>query len=843
MNKIRLSTKFWTLCLLALFSVLSTVSPYFISSASADTATCPPGTIAPINCSSRPTGCSDSTYSNGTVNTNCPSSSPAVTGNPASSGSQPNIPAGCPGTTTSTQVTTAPTNCPSSGQANTIPAGCPGTTSTTQVKTAPTNCPVSAGAAADSTKASCESSGFSLAWILCPIINLMSTSIDGIYSHLIKPLLETSPLSLSTQNNPQYDVWSQFRILGDVFLVIALLVIVFGQSFGGGLIDAYSAKKILPRILAAAVLINLSYYIVALAVDVSNIIGGGIQSLILTPFHLSNEEIRVGGFSSGLGLAAIFATGGGIWALVATGGVLDFLPAFALFILLPFILIVLAILAVVIFRQGLILLLVLMSPIAFALYCLPNTEQYFRKWWDLLLKTLLVYPIIAILFAMGNVFAITITRSQTTYGPLTALLGVISLFVPLFLIPFAFKLAGGALGRMHEVISTGGKRAVEGIKGNPNDQRSLRNRTRYNARSNYNDRRAETFDKFAAKTTAGSGSRLKRGVYGAMARGVGYGNVEADRSAMNEDQEKIIGAQYSTGGDNSVRAYWAKKYTGPTEYLRDDKDAIRKDENGNDMIARQAGGYYTYQNADGSYKQWSDADVAKANRIVGKDPSRVQSYAKYEMNKAADDGQLVEFKKRFLEKCEDNGYTSSQMNKIWGGDKFAMQQTRKELKHTNIIDIKDAQGNRTGKFDYSDVNDNTFSNELVDSVRRGDVASFRSSTAKAALKGYTKIDSIPEADRTEAQKAAFSNYQQLGRHMQDNVFSAPQSRAAAAGANQEHEDGGNDAGGYGFGGSVRAEAAWKEFAKQTTSGGTGASPQPPTPGPAPRPAPPTPGDE
>jgi hypothetical protein len=348
--------------------------------------------------------------------------------------------------------------------------------------------------------ATCDNTAGLLSWIVCPVIDILTHSIDGIYAYVIQPLLKTNPLPLDT-NQPNYKVWSSFRIIGDVFLVIALLVIVFGQSIGGGLIDAYSAKKILPRLLAAAVLINISYYIVALAVDVTNIIGGGIQSLLLTPFSVAKEGIRVGDGAAGIGLTATVAA---VWAGVTTvgaagaaaagatavaaetatvvaGGTLlsGLLPAFLLFILLPALLIIVAILAVVIFREGLILLLVLTSPIAFALYCLPNTEQYFRKWWDLLLKTLLVYPIMALLFALGNIFAITITNAAGFGGPLKALIGIVALFVPLFLIPFAFKLAGGILGRLHEIISTGGKRGIEGVKGNPNDQNSLRNQAKF----------------------------------------------------------------------------------------------------------------------------------------------------------------------------------------------------------------------------------------------------------------------------------------------------------------------------------------------------------------------------
>jgi len=48
-------------------------------------------------------------------------------------------------------------------------------------------------------------------------------------------------------------------------------------------VEAYTLKKMLPRILIAAILINLSIYLVAALVDMSNVFGGGITYLINEP--------------------------------------------------------------------------------------------------------------------------------------------------------------------------------------------------------------------------------------------------------------------------------------------------------------------------------------------------------------------------------------------------------------------------------------------------------------------------------------------------------------------------------------------------------------------------------
>ncbi len=105
-------------------------------------------------------------------------------------------------------------------------------------------------------------------------------------------------------------------------------------------------------------------------------------------------------------------------------------------------------------RQALIVLLIVLAPVAFALYILPNTQSIFKRWWDLLLKALLMYPIIMIFFAMGKIAAYVVQIIEPKGdATLYQLLAVIAIILPLFLIPQAFKMAGGAIGSLHGAIT------------------------------------------------------------------------------------------------------------------------------------------------------------------------------------------------------------------------------------------------------------------------------------------------------------------------------------------------------------------------------------------------------
>gem|GEM_PF-4169831 len=305
---------------------------------------------------------------------------------------------------------------------------------------------------------SCESSGYPLSWIICGIINGLADALDSIYSEIVEPLLETDPINLSNPGDDPtntYAVWSTFRIYGNIILVLALLVIVFGEAIGGGILDAYAVKKILPRLLIAVILVNLSIYIVALAVDVSNILGKGLESLIEAPFRGAASDgfkVSIGGGAGTIGFGALVLGGaaGGIWAAAFTGPFLQFL---FLFFLIPAFLTMMSVMITILIRMGLIIFLIMISPVAFALYCLPNTEKYFKQWWDMLLKTLLVYPIMGVIFAIANVLSVTI--SKTSSGLLDTLadfMAIFALMVPLFLIPFAFRIAGGVMAQASGLI-------------------------------------------------------------------------------------------------------------------------------------------------------------------------------------------------------------------------------------------------------------------------------------------------------------------------------------------------------------------------------------------------------
>lgn len=238
-------------------------------------------------------------------------------------------------------------------------------------------------------------------------------------------------------------------------------------------LDAYTVRKVAPRLLIAAIGINLSIYLCVAAIDITNIVGHSLANLIFAPFDKAGELNFTldegGGNIAGFLVIATILPALVLTGIALSGGALGMI----FFSLLPIFLIVLAILITIVIRTALLVLLTIISPVAIALWVLPGTEKYFKQWWDLFLKTLLVYPIVAALFAISNVLSIIafgnaglqsegdISNLESAANIIT---GIVLGFMPLVLIPFAFKFAGGAIGAVAGAAmnSTQGIRRLSG---------------------------------------------------------------------------------------------------------------------------------------------------------------------------------------------------------------------------------------------------------------------------------------------------------------------------------------------------------------------------------------------
>jgi hypothetical protein len=237
-------------------------------------------------------------------------------------------------------------------------------------------------------------------------------------------------------------------------------------------------------------LVNVSYWICAIAVDISNILGSSLKGFIEGSGRQLFAEDTILGDS-----------GGGIWSALALGAVtvaVGFALYVALAALLPMLVGALAaivtILLVLVIRQALLVLLIVVSPLAFVAFLLPNTQSLFSKWRKLFMALLLLFPIIAVLFGAGTLAGEVLTATANdedlgnpgSLGWVLSAMGAAAPIAVLFVVPGLMKAAMNVLGRFGAIVNDPNKgvfdrmrKGAEGM-GERVDQRRVKRATEEN---------------------------------------------------------------------------------------------------------------------------------------------------------------------------------------------------------------------------------------------------------------------------------------------------------------------------------------------------------------------------
>ncbi len=317
----------------------------------------------------------------------------------------------------------------------------------------------------------CYTKAGALGWIVCPTIALGSDMVENVYTGLIEPYLSIDAALFDVNNEggaAVRNVWSIFQGFANLAFVIVFLFVIFSQLTGVG-IDNYGIKKVLPKLIIGAVLINLSYIICQLAVDLSNILGravgamfrnfsSGIDSTLagvsvnLNP-EQSTSVTKFAGVETGMLVVVGIAACLGVGAFLAAG------PA----ILIPALLSILSLAVGILFlflmlavRQAVAVILVVVSPLAFAAYMLPNTKKMFDKWFDAFKGMLIAYPICAALVYGGDFVSkiLLVTDSSTQITSLGIVLSAAAVAIaPIFFIPSVIKKGMAGIAGLSNMIN------------------------------------------------------------------------------------------------------------------------------------------------------------------------------------------------------------------------------------------------------------------------------------------------------------------------------------------------------------------------------------------------------
>ena len=323
----------------------------------------------------------------------------------------------------------------------------------------------------NSTSTSCNVQG--IGWFICPVSNWLADGIDYMYSAL-QEFLKTKPLETTNQNSGIYLAWVIMRNISNVAFIVAFLVIIYSQLTSVG-ISNYGVKKMLPRLVIAAVLVNLSFTFCAVLLDLSNVTGYafqdafmGIKNTISTVGENTSTWTWSEVISTALSNGALAVGAGYAVSLALTTEILPMLvPAATLAgLTLLFILLIMAA------RQALIIILIIVSPLAFVCYLLPGTEKWFKKWRDLFFTMLVFFPAFAVVFGGAQLAGILIIQNASgPNGAIMHVLGMLVQIIPLAITPLIMKFSGGVLGKFAGFVNDKNKGLYDRTKNWSKDRR------------------------------------------------------------------------------------------------------------------------------------------------------------------------------------------------------------------------------------------------------------------------------------------------------------------------------------------------------------------------------------
>ena len=291
---------------------------------------------------------------------------------------------------------------------------------------------------ADEKQSYCQENGGFLSWMLCPAIADGAATAGGLLGFITSlTTVHTSIIEqFSKQDSSIYKAWSAFRNIANVGFVIMLLVVVFSQVTNIG-ISNYNIKKILPKLIITAILVNFSYLIMGVLIDLSQIAGNGIGALIRSVAADgmdADASTRASAIISAIAGSVTGVAGGLAGIGVATGALAG--PA----IILPVVMFIVTTLISVFFgfimltiRQAAIIMVIVLAPLMMVLYALPNTAAITKKYISTVKALLMLYPMFIFATSAGALASSIIIGTSTDL--LMMIVGGLLNVLPYFAIP------------------------------------------------------------------------------------------------------------------------------------------------------------------------------------------------------------------------------------------------------------------------------------------------------------------------------------------------------------------------------------------------------------------------
>ena len=391
----------------------------------------------------------------------------------------------------------------------------------------------------------CYAGAGAMGWLLCPAIMSLEGLMDQVYSFVEEHFLKIRSDSIFNgagsgqfRTNGVHEAWSKLQAIANIVFIIFFIIVLFSQITGVG-ISNYGIKKMLPKLIVTAVLINLSYIICAVLVDLSNVLGVGLRGLLESGLGIQAAQgAGAGATVSGFLVAGSITLTTIIIAVCINPGLvvtlLLFLGSAAIAVLFLWLILVV--------REVVVILGIVLSPVAFACSALPNTESLFKKWMKIMQAMLLLYPLCSLVVGggqfAGRILA-SVGQSNAELGWTFNLAAMVAQVVPFFFIPSLLKGTLAGLGTLGAKLAQG-QRTL-----NANTMGRIRNSDRYKdfqMRSRAGMKADGTLSKRGELMNRGPLKAFNRGTNAARASYLGR-KGQIDRMKKYSDKDYLAAAR------------------------------------------------------------------------------------------------------------------------------------------------------------------------------------------------------------------------------------------------------------------------------------------------------------
>jgi len=223
-----------------------------------------------------------------------------------------------------------------------------------------------------------------LIWVLCWILNSIASMCFSISIFFMRMLIEIASYNGYLSVKAVTVGWVALRDIGNIFLVIVLLVIAMATIIG---VESYEWRKMLTKFIMAAILVNFSRQICAFIIDAAQVVVmtfanglvGVVGNNIIETFNVKNAFT----FDPGVDPADTQNSSKQLMTAMMTAILAVVLAVtFAVYCF------------IFVARMVMLWVLIALSPLAFFLSVLPQTQKYATQWWTEFINNVIMGPVI-----------------------------------------------------------------------------------------------------------------------------------------------------------------------------------------------------------------------------------------------------------------------------------------------------------------------------------------------------------------------------------------------------------------------------------------------------------------